>query len=85
MDLDVWNQYVCRFRDNFAICDFKDELIELCGGYDDIACAVFFHTQENAIKWMNKRLPALENKIPSQEIDKGNVASVREVILRIPC
>ncbi|TMN95122.1 hypothetical protein [Pseudoalteromonas sp. S558] len=85
MNNEAWNKYVDCFRKNFDSCVFKDELINVCGGYDDVACAVFFHTQSNAIKWMSSKLPALENKIPSQEIGNGNVISVRKVIMRMPC
>lgn len=82
---DDWNTYVDSFKEHFDSCDFKDELISVCGGYDDVACAVFFHTRSSALKWMSSKLPALGNKIPSQQIRDGNVASVREVIMRIPC
>ena len=50
MNNEAWNKYVDCFRKNFDSCDFKDELINVCGGYDDVACAVFFHTRSNAIK-----------------------------------
>ena len=85
MDNKSWKKYVDCFRETFDNCEFKDELIEVCGGYDDIACAIFFHTRSNAIKWMNSQLPALANKIPRQEIDNGNIISVRKVILRMSC
>tara|TARA_B110001454_G_scaffold15612_1_gene13990 strand:+ start:2308 stop:2565 length:258 start_codon:yes stop_codon:yes gene_type:complete len=85
VDNKTWKKYVDCFREKFDTCEFKNELIEVCGGYDDVACTVFFHTQTNAIKWMNSQLPALESKIPRQEIDNGNIISVRKVILRIPC
>jgi hypothetical protein len=43
----TWKKYVDCFRETFDNCEFKDELIEVYGGYDDIACAVFFHAQTN--------------------------------------
>lgn len=47
MNNKTWKKYVDCFRETFDNCGFKDELIEVYGGYDDIACAVFFHTQTN--------------------------------------
>ena len=85
MNNENWEKYVNCFRSHFENCNFKDELIEVCGGYEDIACVVFFHTQDNAISWMNRKIPALDNKIPSQEIKCGNIMFLKKVIMRIPC
>ncbi len=84
MDIEGWNKYVACFKDNYTSCDFKDALLEKCGGNEDIACAIFYHTQSNALKWMDSAIPALENKIPTQEINIGNSDAVRQVIWRFP-
>lgn len=57
----------------------------MCDGYEDIACAVFFHTQGNAISWINMKIPALDNKTPSQEIKCGNIMFLKKAIMRMPC
>jgi hypothetical protein len=45
VDNKTWKKYVDCFREKFDTCEFKNELINVCGGYDDVACAVFFHTR----------------------------------------
>ena len=85
MNLEGWNKYVSCFKDNFESCTFKDELLSKCGGNEDIAITIYYHSQGNALKWIDSPIPALGNKIPSKEISVGKANSVRQVIWRFPC
>lgn len=85
MDIEGWNRYVNNFKANFEECKFKEALIRKCGGHKDIACAIYYHSLSNALDWMDRRIPALNNKVPSREIEIGNVNNVRQVIWRMPC
>ncbi|SFQ38418.1 MbcA/ParS/Xre antitoxin family protein [Enterovibrio norvegicus] len=85
MNIEGWNKYVSCFRENFEGCTFKSELISKCGGNEDIAIAIYYHSRENALKWMDSPVPALDNKVPSREISNGGSNLVRQVIWRIPC
>ncbi|MGF1770637.1 hypothetical protein L4D06_25140 [Enterovibrio makurazakiensis] len=85
MNIEGWNKYVSCLRDNFEGCVFKDELISKCGGNEDIAIAIYYHSRDNALNWMDSTVPALDNKIPSQELSKVFSDSVRQVIWSIPC
>ncbi|MDA0149540.1 antitoxin Xre/MbcA/ParS toxin-binding domain-containing protein [Vibrio sp. LaRot3] len=85
MNFEGWNKYVSCLEDNFESCTFKDELLGKCGGNRDIAITIYYHSQDNSLKWMDSPIPALENKIPSKEISAGRADTVRQVIWRIPC
>ena len=85
MNIEGWNKYVACFKDNFESCTFKDELLKKCGGNEDIAVTIYYHSLDDALSWMDKPIPALENKIPSKEIAAGKTDSVRQVIWRMPC
>jgi len=85
VNIKGWNKYVSCFTDNFERCTFKDELIRKCGGNEDIAITIYYHSLDNALKWMDSKIPALGNKVPSKEISSGHANSVRQVIWRSPC
>ena len=85
MNREGWKQYVDCFHDEFKKCDFKAELISACKGHEDIARVVYYHCLDHSINWLYTPVPALDNKIPSEEIEKGNDDSVRKLLWRFPC
>ncbi|MDO6464451.1 antitoxin Xre/MbcA/ParS toxin-binding domain-containing protein [Pseudoalteromonas carrageenovora] len=64
MDELSWNNFakLCEFK--FSECTFKGELVDRCGGDEKLAAVIFYHTQKNALNWMDKSIPALGNKTP---------------------
>jgi hypothetical protein len=79
-----WKEFAEVCRPEFARCAFQDELIAACGGQEDIAWALFYHTQGSALGWLKAAIPALGNKRPGDLIQRGSGDRVRACLWRMP-
>ena len=68
MDESSWVAFAQLCEPKFSECEFKNELLTLCGEDQKLAAVIFYQTQSNALKWMNKSIPALGNRTPSKSI-----------------
>ena len=83
-DQQGWERFSNLGKSEFETCDFKKELINLCGGHEDIAWVVYHHCGERSLKWMNSKIPALGKRKPKDCI-KGGVVSLKQVLWSFPC
>ncbi len=78
-----WDGYVQLCKPGFSSCTFRDELITICDGNEDIAWVVFHHNQEQAINWMQQPIPALKGELPANVV-KINADKLKNVLLSFP-
>ncbi|RJG36061.1 hypothetical protein D1Z90_20570 [Motilimonas pumila] len=79
-----WDDFAQLCKPCFSDCTFKDELISECGGKEDLAWVVYRHTQDTALEWMRKKVPALGNKTPRKCLG-ANLNQLKDVLLSFPC
>jgi len=68
MDESSWNNFAKLCEAKFSECTFKNELLSQCNGDESLAAVIYYQTQLNALKWMNKSIPALGNKTPIKSV-----------------
>lgn len=68
MNESSWDAFAQLCEPRFNDCEFKSELLSQCGEDQKLAAVIYYQTQSNALKWMNKSIPALGNKTPSKSI-----------------
>ena len=63
----------------------KEELFKLCKNDKLLARAIFYIASENAINYMNSKIPALNNRTPVECVKtKSGLKKLKECILRTP-
>lgn len=80
-----WYLFAETCHRDFELCAFKTELVAECEGHEDIAWATFFHLREDSVRWLHRKIPALDGKIPFQLIVMGRADEVRECLWSMPC
>jgi hypothetical protein len=82
----AWAEYVNTFSDRWPDCPFKEELMAALGGDLGLAKTIYWHLEENAVGWLDARIPALGGKTPRAclRTEKGR-RRLKEMIMRLPC
>ena len=82
-DQQGWIKFSSLGEAEFKKCEFKEELIKMCGGNEDIAWVVYHHNGSQSLKWMNSKIPALGNKSPRSMIT-NKLESLKKVLWSFP-
>jgi len=83
-DTENWNNFASLGKDNFESCEFKNELLSICGGHEDIAWVIYHQEHKNSLKWMKRKIPVLKGNTPEMSI-KNNISLLRQVLWSMPC
>lgn len=82
--MSEWANFAQLCKPEFSNCAFKDELVSFCGGKEDIAWVVYYHMRNQALDWMQKKVPALGNKTPKKCLG-AHLNQLKGVLLSFPC
>ncbi len=82
-DQQGWIKFASLGKAGFETCDFKEALIQKCGGYEDVAWVVYHHNRSQSLKWMNSKIPALGNKAPRAMVT-NKLESLKKVLWSFP-
>jgi len=83
MDQSSWINFAKLREQKFNECTFKEQLLSLCGGDEMLAAVVYYQTQENALRWMNKSVPALGGQTPIRSI-LTQPTKLKSILMSIP-
>jgi hypothetical protein len=81
---DGWNAYAKICNEDFQKCSFKSELLSACIGYEDIAWAVYYNLQSDALSWLKRSVPALNGETPASLLATGKADAVRSCLWQMP-
>ncbi len=59
-----WLEFSELFKEFWNDSDSQIDLLELCNKQKDIAMVIYYHTGNNYKKWLNSKVPALDNLMP---------------------
>lgn len=80
----AWEAFVDVFAEEWKRCAFADELLSWCGGHRDIAMAVYGVMGEDARRWMETEIPALDELRPRECIASERLRKrLRSMLMRI--
>jgi hypothetical protein len=66
-------------------CGFQDELLEAVGNDRELAMVIYFHLADYALKWLDRRVPALSGAKPRNCLkDARKRRRLKECLLRMP-
>ena len=83
---ESWIEYSNLFGEDWTNSDFQLKLLEKCNEKLDIAKVIFYHLQENSLKWMDSNVPALDNLTPLECLnDEKLINRLKECLHRFPC
>ena len=82
-DSKGWEKFSALCLPGFASCDFREELVAVCGGHEDIASVVYHHLGARSLEWMNRKVPALNNKVPRSRVH-GEATELKQVLWSFP-
>jgi len=80
-----WYKFAEICQESFSECDFQTQLLSECGGLEDIAWATFYHLGDDALSWLHRKVPSLNNELPFTLIQSGRSDEVREALWGFPC
>jgi hypothetical protein len=81
----AWTDFVRVIGSDWEKCSFKAALIGALDGREDIAKAVYSSVEDQALEWINKPVPALENVSPKDCLkSEGTVKRLKEMLMRMP-
>jgi hypothetical protein len=61
---DSWNKYSSIFGEDWTDSNFQKELLVLVNNQIDLAKVIYYHNTEFSIKWLNSKVPALDDLTP---------------------
>ena len=79
-----WKNFAEAVKSEFGQCGFQKELIDACGGAEDIAWAVFFHHGASSLEWLEGEIPFLNNARPCDLNRRGRCDRVRDCLWKTP-
>jgi len=59
-----WTKYSNIFGEDWTDSDFQKEILALVNNQIDLAKVIYYHNTEFSIKWLNSKVPALDNLTP---------------------
>jgi hypothetical protein len=67
-------------------CGFQSELLAAVGGDQELAMVIYFHLAKEALRWLDRRVPALSGAKPRNCLkDSRRRRRLKECLLRMPC
>jgi len=78
-----WEAYSNSCKSGFSTCNFSDKLSALCDSNEDIAWVVYHHNGENSLRWMYKKVPALDNSTPKSCLG-SKVDKLKSILMTFP-
>ncbi len=78
-----WRKFAELCKPGFAACTFSEQLIKACGNHEDIAWVVYRHNGDNSLKWMQRKIPALNGKTPASCIETHR-NELHQILMAVP-
>ncbi len=81
----AWQDYAECFKEDWKGCTFKCKLVKSVNGDKLLAMAIYGIFFESSLKWLNMRIPALDNLPPYDCVksDEG-LLKLKTVLMRMP-
>lgn len=80
-----WENYVDAIPDVDASDPVVRKLLALIGDKEFVK-VIYFHFGDTAIGWLDKPVPALGHKTPSESFQsRDGIALLKETLMRMPC
>lgn len=81
---EAWRSFALICSDDWGKCVFKTELLENLDGREEEAMVIYYRLLDDAIVWLNTKIPALENLTPLECVKNDQLRKrLREVLLRM--
>ena len=81
-----WIEYSKNFGDDWNESEFQKELLVMLGNKIDLAKVIYYHCTELSIKWINSKIPALDNLKPVECLKDDELTKRLKVcLMRFPC
>lgn len=61
-----WIKFAYSFKNEWGICPNQDEIIEQLNGHKDIAMVAYGINLETTLRWIETKIPALDNLAPKE-------------------
>ncbi len=59
-----WIRFAYLFKDEWEKCIIKNEILENLNGHKDIAMVMYGYGSESTFKWIDQKIPSLDNLSP---------------------
>lgn len=63
---DAWHRFAILFVDEWATCQFQNELLSALDDDKEIAMVIYGSVFEHALQWIDEPVPALNNLTPRE-------------------
>jgi hypothetical protein len=81
----AWDEYVAAVAVKWPKCDFKEELLASLNDDLGLAITVYAHLREDALAWIDTRIPALDGETPRACLQsEWRRRRLKEMIMRMP-
>ncbi|WP_425077854.1 hypothetical protein [Psychroserpens sp. S379A] len=81
-----WIEYSINFGDSWNESEFQKELLSQLDNKIDLAKVIYYHCAESSIKWINSKIPALDNIKPVECIKNDElIKRLKVCLMRFPC
>lgn len=61
-----WKSFVGVWRDDWSACTFKEQLLYVLSGKEDLAIVIYGLCGNGSLRWVNENVPALDGITPLQ-------------------
>lgn len=61
-----WLRYAYLFKNEWDKCIIKNEILENLEGHKDIAMVMYGYGGETTLRWINQKIPSLDNLSPKE-------------------
>ena len=78
---EIWIKYSSLFGDDWTNSELQIKLLRICNDHLDIAKVIFYELGEGSIKWMNSKVPALDNLSPVECLNNEDLIKRLKVCL----
>ena len=80
-----WQKFAALFVDEWSTCQFQNELVSALDNDQEIAMVIYGSVQQNALQWIDKPIPALNNAAPREcmETEDGR-KRLKTMLMRMP-
>jgi hypothetical protein len=81
-----WKEYSNNFGNDWIESEFQSELLKQLENKIDLAKVIYYHCSEFSIKWINSKIPALDNLKPVECLkDVELIKRLKVCLMRTPC
>ena len=80
-----WKEFSSLFDEQWISSDFQNSLLLKLDNKTDLAKVIYHHFLESSLKWINRKVPALNGLTPLECIQNEDTEMrLRECLMRMP-